>query len=191
MKYFFLALFMAAGVPAGATEQLPVDASHSAVIFQWNHFGFSNPVARLEKVDGMLELDRDDLTRSSVSIRMALDGLRTGDDALDKRLKGADFLDAARYPDITFKSTRVERDGADKLKITGELSVHGVTKSVVLNAKLNKIAPNPFTKMTTVGFDADTMLRRSDFGVDRYVPAVTDELQVHITLAAEMHPKAQ
>jgi polyisoprenoid-binding protein YceI len=72
----------------------------------------------------------------------------------------------------------------DTLKITGDLSVHGVTKSIVLNAKINKIQPGSPSEPGRAGFEAETMLRRTDYGVDKYVPAVTDEIYVRITLEA-------
>ena len=167
-----------------SAESLPVDPSHTAVVFSWNHRGFSHPVARLEKVRGTLLLDRLDFTKSSVSATMALDGLRTGDADLDKRLCGKSFFDTERFPEITFKSTRIETVGSSThLRITGQLSAHGITQAVVLDARINKIAIDGTDKVSA-GFDADTVLRRSDFNLGRYVPMVSDELAVHITLEA-------
>jgi len=103
---------------------------------------------------------------------------------LDRRLKGAEFLDAATFPAITFKSTKIETVGINALKMTGDLSVHGTTRSVALDVTINKITSNPDNKVTA-GFDADAVLRRSDFGVGRYVPMTGDELSVHITLEAD------
>lgn len=189
MKRLGLLLCFALGMPAWAGELLAIDGSHSAVIFQWNHFGFSNPVARLEKVQGTLDLDQADLTRSSITVAMPLEGLRTGDDFLNKRLLGSEFFDAAHYPVVTFRSVKVERGQGGRLAVSGELTVHGVTRPVVLNARLNRIAPNPFTKLTTVGFDAETTIRRSEFGLEKYIPAVSDEVVVRITVGAEVRGK--
>jgi polyisoprenoid-binding protein YceI len=100
---------------------------------------------------------------------------------LDEHLKSADFFDAAKYPDITFKSTKVEKVGASGLKIVGNLTIHGVTKPVTLNAKINKIGENPMMKKASAGFDATTTIKRSEFGVDKYVPNVSDEIPVRIT----------
>jgi polyisoprenoid-binding protein YceI len=173
----------ATSLPAFSTESLPIDPSHSAVIFSWNHRGLSHPVARLEKLRGNVLLDRTDLSKSSVSVTLALDGLRTGDDVLDKRLKGAEFFDGVRFPEITFRSTKIEVVGRHALKITGDLSVHGVTQPVVLDTKINKIIADANNKLAA-GFDANVILRRSDFGLSRYVPMTSDELSVHITLEA-------
>jgi polyisoprenoid-binding protein YceI len=180
-----LPLALCAGLSARAAETLEIDATHSAVLFSWNHLGISNPVARLEKIEGQVRLDRTDPARCSVSVTLPLEGLRTGVDALDRRLKGEDFLDAARYPAITFQSTGVRMTGPKRFKLAGTLSVHGIARPVVLDAKVNDVALNGFSGALTAGFDADVVLRRSDFGVARYVPAVSDELTVHITLHAE------
>jgi len=93
-------------------------------------------------------------------------------------------IDNEAYPVLTFKSTRVEAVGAGALKITGDLTVHGITRSVVLEARTNKIL-TPSKGKPSAGFDADARLLRSDFGVGRYVPMVGDELSVHITV--ELH----
>src|ERR1700743_1986287 len=87
-----------------AAEKYDIDPTHTQVIFSWNHFGFSNPSASLEKFTGDFELDTADLTKSSISITLPLDGLHTGVPKLDEHLKSPDFFDAAKYPDITFKS---------------------------------------------------------------------------------------
>jgi polyisoprenoid-binding protein YceI len=169
---------------SAGTSQYDIDAGHSAVIFSWNHFGFTNPSARFDKIEGSVQLDKTDLTKSSVSVTLPLDSLDTGVAKLDEHLKTADFFDAAKYPTITFKSTKVEKVGDNGLKITGDLTIHGVTKPVVLDAKVNKIGlfeMGPF-KAEAAGFDATTTIKRSDFGVNKYVPAVSDEIPVRITL---------
>ena len=107
---------------------------------------------------------------------------------LDEVLKSPDFFDASKYPTITFKSTKVEKAGENSLKITGDLTVHGITRPVTLDAKVNKIGifeiPGVI-KAQTAGFDATTVIKRSDFGVTKYVPAVSDEIPVRITLDAK------
>ena len=171
-----------------AAEKYDIDASHSGVAFGWNHFGFSNPTARFDKIEGSVLLDKADLTKSSISVTLPLEGLDTGVAKLDEMLKGPDFFDSAKYPTITFKSTRIEKAGENGLRITGDLSVHGVTKAVTLDAKVNKIGIFEIpgvVKIPTAGFDAKTVIKRSDFGVTKYVPAVSDEIPVRITLDAK------
>jgi polyisoprenoid-binding protein YceI len=184
-------IFAADGAKAPAAEKYDIDASHSGIVFGWNHFGFSNPSARFDKIEGSVRLDKADLTKSSVSVTLPLEGLDTGVAKLDEMLKGPDFFDAAKYPTITFKSAKVEKTGENTLKITGDLTVHGVTKPVTLDAKVNKIGifeiPGVI-KAPAAGFDASTVIKRSNFGVTKYVPAVSDEIPVHITLDAKQAP---
>jgi polyisoprenoid-binding protein YceI len=90
---------------------------------------------------------------------------------------------------VTFKSTKVQPLGGHKFKVTGDLTVHGVTKPVVLDATLNKVGPHPMTKAQAIGFDATTTLKRADFGVGAYVPNVSDEITIRITTEGEV-PKA-
>ena len=168
---------------APRTVSLSIDQSHTAVIFSWNHRGFSHPAARLEQLSGTLLLDRGDLSKSSVKVTFPLAGLRTGNDALDKRLRGSDFFDASHYPTIEFHSTGVDPvPGTNELTVVGDLTIHGVTKPVTLHATINQIqaqSPEP-----AAGFDAEGALRRSDFGLSRYVPLVGDEITIHMTLEA-------
>jgi polyisoprenoid-binding protein YceI len=184
MKYLLFALFLFSGLPAFADETFAIDQHHSAVVFNWDYRGFSHPVARLEKIDGKIVLNTGDITKSSVSVAIALDGLRTGVELLDRHLQGDEFFNAEKYPLITFKSTRIVKGPMDTLAITGDLSMHGITKPVVLRAKVNRIQPGRPGEPGRAGFEADTMLRRTDFAVDKYVPAVSDEVDVHITLEA-------
>jgi polyisoprenoid-binding protein YceI len=181
----------AASTAAAAAEKYDVDASHSGVVFGWNHFGFSNPSARFDKIEGSLQLDKADITKSTVSISLPLASIDTGVPKLDEELKGPDFFDSAKYPVITFKSSKVEKSGENGLKVTGELTVHGVTKTVTLDGKVNKIGVFEIPgviKAPTAGFDATTTIKRSDFGVTKYLPAVSDEVPVHITLDAKQFP---
>ena len=181
-RILLASLLTAAALPVvAAPQKYDIDTSHTQVIFSWNHFGFSNPSASLEKISGDFQFDAADITKSSISVTLPLDGLHTGVPKLDEHLKSADFFEAAKYPDITFKSTKVEKTGANGLKIVGDLTIHGVTKPVTLNAKINKIGENPMMKKASAGFDATTTIKRSEFGVDKYVPNVSDEIPVHIT----------
>jgi polyisoprenoid-binding protein YceI len=181
-RILLASLLTAAALPVvAAPQKYDIDTSHTQVIFSWNHFGFSNPSASLEKISGDFMLDTADITKSSISVTLPLDGVHTGVPKLDEHLKSADFFDAAKYPDITFKSTKVEKSGANGLKIVGNLTIHGVTKPVTLNAKINKIGENPMMKKASAGFDATTTIKRSEFGVDKYVPNVSDEIPVRIT----------
>lgn len=174
----------AAGPGPTGTTTLTVDPEHSAVAFSWNHMGYSNPVARLEQVTGTVTVDEADPARSKVEVTMSLDGLRTGSAALDHRLKGKEFFDQEHFPKVTFVSTRVEKTGVEAFKLYGNLTAHGVTKAVVLDARVNRYGEHPLAHALIGGFEAETLLRRSDFDMAKFAPAVSDELKVHITLEA-------
>jgi polyisoprenoid-binding protein YceI len=175
--------------PVPLAEQNPIanlviDPSHTAIIFSWTHHGFSHPLARLEQPSGTLLWNRSDFSQSAVEVTLPLEGLRTGDDDLNRRLRGRDFFDAAQYPTITFTSTQITpRTGANEFTLVGALTVHGITRPVTLLAKVNSVRDVPGLP-PQMGFDADGDLRRSDFGLSRYVPMVSDEIAIHITLEA-------
>ena len=179
-------LLLAASLPAVAAQKYTIDESHTKLTFSWTHLGFSNPSASLEKFSGDFQLDTADLTRSSISVTFPLEGLHSGVPELDDDLKSPGFFDAVKYPNIKFKSTNVEKVGADGLKIIGDLTVHGVTRPVVLNGKVNKIGDNPMVKSPSAGFEADATLKRSEFDVGKLVPAISDEIKVHITLDSHL-----
>src|SRR5882724_5752121 len=111
---------------------------------------------------------------------------------LDNDFRSTDFFDTVRFPSATFKSTRVEKGAMkDQLKVTGNLSLHGVTKPVTLDVTLVKIGTNPRSSLPTVGFDALTTLKRSDFGLGKYAPQVGDEVEMRIIIqAVEAKPYA-
>jgi len=176
----------AAAPPAAQVQKFDIDNNHTQVTFTYGHFGFSNPSARLEQIKGSIELNQQDWSKSSVAVTMPLAGLHTGVEKLDAHLKSADFFDAEKNPDITFKSTKVEKAGSNTLKVTGDLTAHGVTKPVALDVKINKIGENKMMQTTTAGFDADATIKRSDWGVGAYVPNVSDEVKIHITVSANL-----
>ena len=185
LRYAALAgLLAVAGTAAAAPVTYTLDPGHTMVLFSWNHFGFSNPTANLGQVEGTLVYDEKDPSKATVEATLPLSGLDSFVPKLDEHLKSADFLDAAKYPNVTFKSTKVTPAGKGKLKVVGDLTVHGVTKPVTLDVTLNKIGPHPMMKGQTVGFDATTTIKRSDFGVGAYVPNVSDEIKVRITTEA-------
>ena len=182
LRYVALAgLLATAGTAAAAPVTYKLDPGHTMVLFSWNHFGFSNPTANLGLGDGTLVFDEKNPAKSSVEVTLPLANLDTHVSALDEHLKKPDFLDADKFSTVTFKSTKVQAEGAGKYKVTGDLTVHGVTKPVVLDAKLNKSGVHPMMKVQTVGFDASTTVKRSDFGMGAYVPNVSDEIKIRIT----------
>lgn len=163
-----------------------IDPTHTATVFTWNHFGFSTPSANFSDIQGTISVDIAKPADSSVNVTIPLSSLNTNVKALDEHLKTADFFDAEKYPNITFKSTKVQAVGKNKYKITGNLTVKDVTKPVVLDAVLNKQGVHPMTKAESIGFNATTSFDRSAFGVGAYVPNVGDKITVNITTEASV-----
>ncbi|WP_168377643.1 YceI family protein [Acinetobacter cumulans] len=163
-----------------------IDPTHTATVFTWNHFGFSTPSANFSDIQGTINVDNAKPANSSVNVTIPLSSLNTNVKALDDHLKTADFFNAEKYPNITFKSTKVQAISKTKYKITGDLTVKNVTKPVVLDAVLNKQAVHPMTKAETIGFNATTSFDRSAFGVGAYVPNVGDKITVNITTEASV-----
>src|SRR5580698_9550244 len=178
-----VALGLAATPLRAATYTLEPDYSQG--VFLWNHLGFSSPAAQFAQGSGSLEFDSANPTQSSVMVTIPIASLHTGVPDLDEDFRSTDFFDIARFPTATFSSTKVEKGAAaDQLKVMGNLTLHGVTKPVTLDATVVKIGTNPRTNLPTVGFDATTTLKRSDFGLGKYVPQVGDEIQMRIIVQA-------
>ncbi|MBE2292515.1 MAG: polyisoprenoid-binding protein [Xanthomonadaceae bacterium] len=163
-----------------------LDPAHTNVLAQWSHFGFSNPFANFGQVEGAVVYDPDNVGNSSVQVTLPLSGLEAFSPKFNEHLRSADFFDAARFPNATFKSTRVEAAGEGKLKVTGELTIKDVTRPVVLDATLNKAGVHPMTKAPTIGFDATTTISRTEFGVGAYAPNVGDAVTLRITTEASV-----
>lgn len=174
--------------PAGATTYT-LEPDYTQGVFRWNHLGFSSPAAQFAQGEGTLEFDPANPTRASVKVTIPLRTLNTGVPALDDDFRSSDFFDTARFPTATFTSTKVEQaaaGGMDRLKVTGDLTLHGMTHPITLEVTLVKIGSNPRSGVPTIGFDASTTLKRSQFGLGEYVPQVGDEIQLHlITQGAE------
>ncbi|GAB3341562.1 YceI family protein [Marilutibacter aestuarii] len=182
------ALSVASAAAFAAPVSYDIDPNHTDVIASWSHFGFSNPIAHFGDVDGTITYDADNVGQSSVSVTIPLSGLESHVPDFNDHLRSADFFDAATYPEITFKSTRVEAAGDSKLRIWGDLSLHGVTREVLLDTTINKLGVHPLGKREAAGFDATAVIKRSDFGIDKYAPNVSDQVQIRITVEA-MVPK--
>ena len=183
-----LAVFCGAAFAAPVTYK--IDPNHTNVLASWSHFGFSNPSVNFGQADGTIVYDAEDVAASSVQVTLPLKGLSALAANFYDHLTSADWFDAAEYPEATFKSTKVEAAGEGRLKVTGDLTVKGVTKPVVLDVAVNEAAEHPLGKRPAIGFDATGSVKRSDFGLDKYAPNVSDEVTLRITTEA-MVPKAE
>jgi len=152
IPYAAAALLLVAGVAVAAPVRYDLDPNHTRIDFSWTHFGFSHPMGRFDRFDGDFRFDPADPTKSSVTVTIPVSSIDTGVAKLDAHLQTADFFDVANYPTATFKSTRVERAGEHGLKVTGDLTLHGVTRPVVLDVVINKIGPHPMAGRAAAGF---------------------------------------
>jgi polyisoprenoid-binding protein YceI len=183
-RVVLVASLTCACLPVHATTYT-LEPDYTQGVFRWDHLGFSSPAAQFAQGTGTLEFDPADPTAASVKVTIPLATLNTGVPALDEDFRSSDFFETTRFPTATFQSTRVEKGGAtNHFRVTGDLSLHGVSKPVTLEVTLVKIGTNPRTSLPTVGFDATTTLKRSDFGLGRYVPQVSDEIQMHLIVQA-------
>lgn len=171
---------MLAAAPLYATTYT-IEPDYTQGVFRWSHLGFSNPAAQFSQGQGTLEFDPANPTHATVMVTIPLSSLNTGVPALDEHLRSEDFFEVAKFPTATFRSTKVEQGSKDRLRVMGELELHGVKKPVTLEVTVLKVGSNPRTQLPTVGFEATTTLKRSDFGLGAYVPQVSDEIRMQIT----------
>lgn len=186
MKSLLLAAAFAttAGMASAAAEKYVLDASHSQVVFSYNHLGFSTTFGMFSGFEGEITLDADNPGASSVNVSMPLMSMFTGWEKREAHFMSEDFFGAEESDVITFTSTGIEVTGDDTALITGDLTMNDVTKSVVLDAKLNQMGDHPRAGKPWAGFDATTTLLRSDFGVGAAAPFVSDEVEVMISIEA-------
>jgi polyisoprenoid-binding protein YceI len=162
-----------------------VEPNHTRVQFAVSHIGFTQFFGDFTGAKGTLVLDLKNVATSKVDITLPVSSVSTTNATLDGELKSADWFDAATYPTIRFVSTKIVRTAPNKATITGELTMHGVTKPVELQASFNGSGVNPLDKAYTVGFDATAKLKRSDFGVKTYLPMIGDDTSIRISAAFE------
>ena len=181
MKSFALICALACSAPALATTYT-LEPNYTQVVFSWDHLGFSSPTAQLAQGTGTLIFDEMNPAMASIKVTLPLASLFTGVPDLDEHLKADDFFDVAKFPQAVFASTRVEKGMAnDQLKVTGNLTLHGVTQPVTLDVKILKVGTNPRTQVGTVGFNATGRISRTAFGLGAFVPQVGDEVTLQVT----------
>lgn len=169
---------------AFAADTYKLDPSHSSVIWNANHFGFSSPHGIFSMAEGTVTLDKDAPAKSSVNVTINTGELYTGNKKFDDHLKSKDFFNVGEFPKATFISYKVEKTGDKTAKVTGNLTLLGVTKPVTLDVTLNKEGEHMMTKKPTIGFSATGVIKRSDFGMKFGVPGVSDEVALQIEAEA-------
>ena len=162
-----------------------VEPQHTQIGFGVSHMGFTTYYGRFSGASGTLELTPDNPAGSRLSVSVPTASVDTTSEKLDGELKGDQWFDAAKYPTISFVSTRIEPSGRGAAKVTGDLTMHGVTRPVTFDAKFVGAGVNPIDRKYTVGFAITGMVSRSEFGVKTNVPLIGDEVAITISGAFE------
>lgn len=186
IKHGLLAALLAvtSGNAFAEKTEYTIDPTHTMIIASWNHMGFSNPMANFADATGKLVYDSANPAASTVRVEIPMQSLQSFVPALDTELKGKDYFDVAQFPKAVFTSTQVKALGENRLQVQGNLQLRGVTRPVTLNVVLNGQGEHPMKKVPAIGFDAVGSFKRSDFGIDKFVPVVGDEIQLRITVEA-------
>jgi polyisoprenoid-binding protein YceI len=169
------------GGAARAADKYALDPAHTFVVFKITDLGYAHVVGWFTAVAGELTFDPADVTKSALNVTIKTASVDTHFAQRNKDLMSPDFLNVAEFPEMTFKSTSIEKTGDKTGKVTGELTLIGVTKPVILDVTFTKVASNPFHNNTpTAGFEAHTVIKRSDFGMRAEIPNIGDEVDISI-----------
>ncbi len=182
-----IALASALGLGSAAVaapEKYVLDPSHSQIVFSYNHLGYSTGYGMFSGFEGEIQFDQADAAASSVSVAFPVRTMLTGWQARFDHFMSPDFFDAAEDEMVTFASTAIEVTGDKSAKITGDLTLNGVTKPVVLDAVLNQVGDHPMEGKPWAGFSATTTVLRSDFGLGMFAPFISDEVTIELSIEA-------
>lgn len=171
--------------PAVEAGTYAVEPSHTRVTFGVSHLGFNDYFGEFTGASGSLVLDPRNPAASQLEVSVPTANITTTNTVLDGELRSADWFDAAKYPALTFKSTKVTVTGPGRAVVSGNLTLHGVTRPVDLDATFNAAGVNPISKAYTAGFHVSGKIKRSDFGVNTYLPMIGDEVTLRISAAFE------
>ncbi|MBU3697389.1 YceI family protein [Dechloromonas sp.] len=179
------ALILAASIATAmaAPETFVVEGTHTFPRFSYSHFGYSTQLSRFNKTSGKVVYDKAAKT-GSVDIVIDTKSVDTGYATFDEHIQGEDFLDTAKYPTATFKSTKVNFDGDKPASIEGQLTLKGVAKPVTLTVNSFHAMPHPMLKKDAIGANAWTVVKRSEFSAGKYAPYVGDEVRIDIAIEA-------
>jgi polyisoprenoid-binding protein YceI len=178
-----LLLMLAPFAAANAADVYQVDPNHTFASFQFKHLGLSTFTGKVGGASGSVTIDTAAKT-GSADITFDANAIHTGVQKFDDHLKSPDFFDAKQFPKITFKSQKFTFSGDKLTSIAGDLTMHGVTKPVTLTVESMSCRDHPMAKVPACGADARATIKRSDFGMDMYVPAVGDEILVMVEIEA-------
>lgn len=176
---------LAAPPAATAADTFAVNKPHTMIAFSIDRLGLTKVLGSFSKVDGEFTIDRDNPAASTVSVTIDPSTIYTGFEARDKHLRSPDFFNVQEFPEVKFVSTQVERTGEKTAKVTGNLTLLGVTKPVTLDVALNSIKQDARTKKDLAGFSARATLKRSDFGMKYQVGPLGDDVTLMVELLGD------
>jgi polyisoprenoid-binding protein YceI len=166
-----------------APETFNIDPAHTAPRFEYSHFGYSNQLHSFDRTSGKIVLDREAKT-GSVDVTIDAKSVNTGYALLNEHIQDEDFFDTAKYPTITFKSTKVKFKGERPVAVEGNLTIKGVTRPVVLTVTSFQAMLHPMLKKDAIGANAVTRIKRSEFNMGKYAPNVSDDVTLSIAVEA-------
>jgi len=170
------------GVPAGTYA---IDKSHTYLTFSYLHQGLSFPLLRIGGIDGELELDPAALEKTQVSIVADAASIKTNTAFFDKELTSPKFFNAAKFPHIAYVADSYEAINDSEGALSGQVTIRGITRPLILTVKINGAMVNPLTSKPVIGLSASGYVQRSDFGLDRFIPAVADRVDLRIEVEFE------
>ncbi|MFE1597825.1 YceI family protein [Methylobacterium sp. ID0610] len=189
-------LLLAAALPARAQEtaasapttdptqvragRYSLDSAHGKITWSLSHLGYSTYYGQITDVAADLSLDPKAPAQSRLGVRIGVASVNTLNDALNRHLRAPDFFDAEKFPTATFESRAVEPTGPTTARVTGDLTLKGVTKPLVLDVTFNQAGVHPVDKTYTVGFDGRAVIRRSEFGISAFLPVLGDEVTLRL-----------
>ena len=174
--------------PAGAADRFAIDPAHSNIVFLIEHLGYSRMVGQFQDFSGSFVFDAADPGAGSVEVAIQTASIDTDHDKRDDHLRSPDFFNATEFPEMSFRSTGIEITGDKTGRITGDLTLLGVTRPVTLDVTFNKLAPHPLPQYNSVlaaGFSARGSLKRSDFGMKTFAPALGDEIEIWLEIEGQ------
>ncbi|MDD2990915.1 MAG: YceI family protein [Zoogloea sp.] len=166
-----------------APETYTIEGTHTFPRFEYSHFGYSTQLSRFDKTTGTITLDKAAKT-GSVDVTIDTTSVNTGYPLFNQHIQGEDFFDTAKYPTITYKSTKVNFDGDKPATIEGNLTVKGITKPVTLTVTSFHCMPHPMLKKDACGANATATIKRSEFNAGKYAPYVGDDVKLTIAVEA-------
>lgn len=164
-------------IPSGVYA---IDRTHAYITFSYLHQGLSYPLLRATDVDGELELDAASIANSKVSVAIAADSIRTNTGYFDKELASPKFFNAGKFPHITFAADHYEPGPDGSGELHGYVTIRGITRPLTLLVTINGAMQNPLSKKPVIGVSASGSVNRSDFELDRFIPAVADQVKISI-----------